>query len=67
MKALSVTSYNTVGYVYQPIYVTANGVADTICTSMSSVIGYAVNYCLVGKGYTYKFQLTTGSKSRSGR
>lgn len=63
-KELSATSYSTVGYVYQPIYVSASGVADTICETMSSVIGYAVNYCLIGKGYTYKFQLTTGSKCR---
>eukprot|EP01032_Pedospumella_encystans_P017493 gene17493-19931_t len=66
--SLSATSFSSRGFVYQPIYVRADGAVQSPfpCETMSMSIGYAVNNCLLGKGYSYKFQLTTGNRCAGG-
>jgi len=59
-KQLFADSFSPTGSVFQSIYLHADLSSDDTCSDVSTVVGYMVNECFIGMGYSYKFQLTSG-------
>mmetsp|Transcript_25636 Transcript_25636/g.44095 ORF Transcript_25636/g.44095 Transcript_25636/m.44095 type:complete len:496 (-) Transcript_25636:190-1677(-) len=60
---LAAASYSPTGSVYQSLYIMPDGSADNTCSDVSTVIGFAVNQCVVLSSYAFKVQLVSDSCS----
>ena len=64
-KSLQATSYSTTGFVKQSVFTYPNLTADTTCSSVSYVTGYAANVCFQSANYAFQFKLAAGASKCS--
>lgn len=60
-KSLQATTYSTTGFLKQSVFTFPNLTADSSCSSVSYVTGYAVNVCFQSVDYAFMFKLTAGA------
>ena len=61
--SLQATSYSPTGFLEQSVFSKTDGTADTTCSSLTYVSGYAANVCFQTDNYAFIFKLTTGAST----
>eukprot|EP01032_Pedospumella_encystans_P012482 gene12482-14442_t len=64
--SLQATSYSPTGFLKQSVYSKTDGTADTTCSSLTYVSGYAANVCFQTNNYAFMFKLTSGASDCTG-
>eukprot|EP00598_Pedospumella_elongata_P010610 CAMPEP_0185014970 /NCGR_PEP_ID=MMETSP1098-20130426/99589_1 /TAXON_ID=89044 /ORGANISM="Spumella elongata, Strain CCAP 955/1" /LENGTH=587 /DNA_ID=CAMNT_0027544079 /DNA_START=92 /DNA_END=1856 /DNA_ORIENTATION=- len=64
--SLQATSYSPTGFLKQSVYSKTDGTADTTCSSLTYISGYAANVCFQTNNYAFMFKLTSGASDCAG-